>query len=549
MSKTIILFLSKANENAREYPYECPDGGVVPGTNSCDAPIRWLLQTHEDVGRILTIRTPEAEESSWPAFQALVRGLRPDLEPVPIDFREGEDFSGAPLARILAELGEKDEILLETTGGFRNAVMHLLLLSRVLAYRGNPTVQAVYGNFFAEPKRLEDVSPLFEIFSLSEGLHTLTDFGNTGALRAYYDRLEDPDPAVRELIDAMEALSEAIALCRTRLLEDRMARFRDALDRAASCSDPLMRHLLPVFREAFREKLNTPGLILWCVRNGMLQQALTIYTERVPAYIKRTGEVLAFPPCPDWVRLLAYEDESAAQFMRHFLTLSRSSWSAVPVKVLRDYLRENAGRLAVWEAEDAEPEAPVEMKAALNNMFLAARLAFPEEGEGYRRDWTRSLPEGQGGLQEVANCIGLEPPADRAKMIGRAQTFKAEALRGLLEAREEDDLQYGVKNALRFRIWTIEHLEECLPGSGYEPKVPVEQLQAIARDYLYIKALRNMTNHAGGEETAEQELLMEYLAPFGYRPLEEIAAAEVGEVLRESLGRLRRTGKTKKKRK
>ena len=93
-------------------------------------------------------------------------------------------------------------------------------------------------------------------------------------------------------------------------------------------------------------------------------------------------------------------------------------------------------------------------------------------------------------------------------------------------------------------ITTLEHLEELLPGSGYEVRCSVEQIKTIARDYLYIKALRNMANHANESGTSEQKRLMQYLEEYGYRPLEQVTVNEMRRVISQALDNLRtRRGK------
>ena len=121
----------------------------------------------------------------------------------------------------------------------------------------------------------------------------------------------------------MERLTETITLCRTSQMEERLKEFNTALADAEECADPLMRTLLPVFREKFGRKLTTPGLIKWCVENGMIQQALTIYKERIPTYLIRDRkdilEVKPSAPLPD--NLNRYENEDEARFYEHLLKI------------------------------------------------------------------------------------------------------------------------------------------------------------------------------------------------------------------------------------
>lgn len=136
MATKIILFVSSLPKGElRRERYTCPDGSAVEGAQTNEAPVCFLLERYPQVSEILCIVTPEAE----PAYRYLCDRLKPawpGLALRRIPYQEGEDFNGTPLSAILSAVRAGDEILLETTGGFRNAVMYLLLLSRVLSYVG-----------------------------------------------------------------------------------------------------------------------------------------------------------------------------------------------------------------------------------------------------------------------------------------------------------------------------------------------------------------------------------------------------------------------------
>lgn len=285
MSKKIILFLSDLKENAQERSYDCPDGTQVTGTQTNEAPVKYLLHTHPGIDEVLCIVTEKAQ----PAFEVLERTVRdqaPRARVTRIPFDEGMDFSSGPLARIMEAVKKGDEILLETTGGLRDAVMQLLLVSRALSFSGIPTVGAVYANFGAG--RIVDCSHLIGLFDMVGGMQELAGFGSVKTLRDYYGGTAEPE--VKTLLDAMEGLQEDITLCRTGKLDGRIKAFNAAIEAAGGCADPLFRALLPAFRAKFGKKLNIPGVIRWCINSDMLQQALTIYKERIPAYILRTRE-------------------------------------------------------------------------------------------------------------------------------------------------------------------------------------------------------------------------------------------------------------------
>lgn len=434
MARKIILILSAMKPEAEERCYRCPDGTDVIGKQTNEAPVRYLLQTYPDVAEIICMITPEAESTALPYFREMVKQAAPNVSIRLVAFHEGQDFSDGPLCEIVSAVEKNDEILLETTGGFRNAVMDLLLLSRVLSYKGIATTCAVYSNFKTE--QVEDVSRLIEMFELVSGMQELTRFGSVRTLRAYYDMqpTAKQDAKINKLLTAMEKLTGTITLCRTKQIEQRMENFNAALAEAEDCDDPLIRTLLPVFQSKFGKKLTTPGLIKWCVESNMIQQALTIYKERIPAYILRDrNDILEVRPDAPSPNMKEYESEEEARFYEHLLKMG--------VNMRKAYYG--------WE---------------------------PEEANGTRKDYT---------------------------------------------------------------VTTMEHFEEYLPRSYFDPKCSVPQLRQIAMDYLYIRLLRNMINHANDQETELQKQVVDYLSDYRYKRPSDTTMEDIRRTLLKALDNLR----------
>ena len=430
MARRIILFLSDYKEDAREKSYRCPVGEDVAGVQTNEAPVKYLLRQYDNVKEIICIVTPRARATAWELFRDRIAGEYPGIELTEIPYEEGQDFAGAPLAGIMERVRAGDEVLLETTGGFRNAVMDLLLLSRVLSYTGVKTIGAVYSSL--QKAEVEDLSRLIGSFELVAGMQELTSFGSAKTLRAYYGQTEDT--RICGLLTAMEDLYETISLCRTKQIDGCMGAFNQALTAAERCSDPMMRQLLPAFRAKFGQELTTLSLIEWCVHSGMLQQAVTIYTERIPAYIIQCGYLLRVTEFAWAPKVQEYEDAAAAQFVRGFLTLSKK----------------------------------------------------------YR-------PR---GMTEPPRA-----PSDNSPMV---------------------------------YVDTIRHLEGMHRlgqwsryGNffGYQLLCPVSQMQQVCRDYLYVKTVRNMMNHANDAATQDQKELSEYLVSHGYVPLESVSAKDLRQVI------------------
>ena len=331
MSKKIILFLSNLQyrkdkqgkavgllRTPREYT--CPDGTTVLGTQTNDAPVRYLLRAHSDITEVICVTT-KAAQAGVKRLEALLRrdGLAVKVTGVPYD--ENQNFAETAIPAIVNEhVREGDSIYLDTTGGFRNANMYLLLLSRVLTYQGISTAGAVYSNFQA--KRVEDISHLIGMFDLVGGMQELSSMANVKSLSAYYQNTRDPK--IKLLVDSMKDLTEAISICQTQGLDEKMKTFNEALNGVEDCSDPLMCVLIPTFREKFGHGMTTPVVIRWCVDNGMVQQALTLYYEQIPAYLLRERKDIleAKPQAFDGLdKKNYYESVEKACFEKHLLSM------------------------------------------------------------------------------------------------------------------------------------------------------------------------------------------------------------------------------------
>lgn len=409
----IILFLSMYNNTSRKTEYACPDGSFVSGEQTNDAPIRYLLQTHRGVRKIICITTRQAQASIWEHFQNVVKGVSARTEITPVDYEEDEDFREKAIPAILEHIQQDDKILLDVTGGFRNANMYLLLLSRVLSYKGIRTVGAVYSN--VRTTKVEDISDVIKMFDLVSGMQELNSFGSVRTLRAYYDQKagknHSRDEKIAALLTSMERLTETITLCRTSQINERIKGFNDALKDAENCEDPLMRTLLPVFEDKFGQHLTTPGLIKWCVKNGMIQQALTIYKERIPSYLirERTDILVVRDGAPPPENAKSYENEDEAWFeeclLRSFginppkTTNHDTQYAYFELKcsadklrtILMDYRYIRALRNMIHHANDSSTESQKELERKLFEEDPQYKLLGTVGLEDVKRILLRSL--------------------------------------------------------------------------------------------------------------------------------------------------------------
>lgn len=297
--KTIITFISQFSpafdpcKPADEYTYS---GGSVEGRQTNEAPVKYLLHQDPDIDWVICICTKQVLHekrhgiTAYQYFQSSVQENQPNVMLVPIHFF-GEDFAEEVIPEILKYIGPDDEIYLDTTGGPRNAVSQLILLSQVLRYQGNHLLQAVYSNY--QTRKIEDVTGTYEIFDLISGLNEFRHHCSTELIEKYFEG----NAQFKALLQAMKDLSEAIILCRTRtgILERRIKNFNQVLRRIQSTDNPMLQVLLPIFEAKFASLHTIPDVIRWCLDNNMILQALTIFNDCIPEYMIRERGILTYP--------------------------------------------------------------------------------------------------------------------------------------------------------------------------------------------------------------------------------------------------------------
>lgn len=260
-------------------------------------------------------------------FKERIQGVIPSLKE---DFFEiisyDEDQPISETRRFVLEMAERimdyaqvkkaqgDEVVLhaDLTGGLRHAVMLMLAVMRLLQYNGIEIGKVLYSNYQA--KIVEEANDIYSLFDLIAGADEFAQFGSVSAILRYfgYDKemLEKP-PHISErlhrLLLAMRGFAEEIKVCHygafahavealsKALKEFREGREADGADINEGMIAQLRFRVEEEYREILGDKIDDVKLLRWCVKHGYLQQALTLFTERVPEILKER-EVLRLSP-------------------------------------------------------------------------------------------------------------------------------------------------------------------------------------------------------------------------------------------------------------
>lgn len=199
----------------------------------------------------------------------------------------------------------------DMTGGMRNASMMMLGIMRLLNFSGLQMGRILYSNWELnrDVNYVEDSQDVYRFFDLVAGATEFAKYGSVEKLADYYniDVFEQKpytdecnlNRELYELVNAMGYFAQSIKLCRYGELEDACAllaekiqAFTNLAPQNYDANDKLFATLLPTIEESYKTVLSAHDdldIITWCVKQGHLQQAMTLYTERVPEFIAKQG--------------------------------------------------------------------------------------------------------------------------------------------------------------------------------------------------------------------------------------------------------------------
>lgn len=548
-AKKILLFLSTIPEDRsklKEETYSCPQGGTVKGTFTMDAPMRYLLETEKDIQEIIVILTPEARASAFDLFCELVlkEGGITSEQVTAIDFDMKKDhFEDDILPNVLDALEGGTEIFIESTGGGRDSIIHLLLVSQVLSYKAVP-FSVIYSSYITkEVTYLDKVTNLFQMIT---GMQEFINTGSVDTLRKYYGAMPK-DEKIGNLLTAIENLNHAIVLCAINPvspLQQHLTAFNQAVEEGKNSSDALFSQMMNTIWATYGSNMDIPELVVWCANHGMVQQALTIYNEKMPYYLLKYVVI----PSEKIEPRFEYQDVDYVTFLNGFLFLGRS----IPSEIYGQF--EDAVNINHFKIQDFMLKQEdlsgfsSEVAIGLEGLQTYVRHAFFESGK--RKTWKVAegeVPDSVLAFHEFVEEQFKGKSAYSFNDLTRWLCYKdnLKAMNILMERGEEEE------NFSENQIKTIENLSKLLPKSKYRCEIDQKELGHICRDYLYIKYLRNRSNHANENSTADKTV-MEYLLRFQYKKIEEMTSVpEIQELVVASATRVKEAvakGKSKKSR-
>ncbi len=422
-----------------------------------------------------------------------------------------EDGVEIILKNICDNVEINDKVYIDSAGGKRNISNIIQLLIKILKHKGIDNPFSLYSDINSQNNTgtIESTQNFDRIADLSEAFN---EFMTTGKSDQLNDCLKDNSSIqYKNLVKAMAEFSDNIRLGAVEMLEDTINALRSAIDEC-SLQEPndmesvIIHQFIPIIRDKFfvdQTQTDYCNLVHWCLDNGLIQQALTIFTEKIGIYIFNKHII-------DFIGDIEQEKNN-----------------------YRQETASNPTKLKCWETfafcDDILPSA-TKSKNKDNKSI-----------EEFKNAVLNGKPCYDLAVKKAVNCLSS---FNNKSLSSNKNDKQSEIIRDFIKKSKTIYTYTGLKKSLCNQENDIYRLINIIPTIKDNPIIEenklVKKFSAVDRimngeninnryklnvsnyslammlyGYLYIKAVRNQTNHASSEENLSDGQT-DVLSKYGY---------------------------------
>lgn len=556
----LLLFLSYKSKDPSSYRI---NNKIVTTEHSNESAVRelaaYLQERSQKIDKIFLFSSQatkrqltDTDMTTVDFFKSRIKDFVPAENIIIVDYNESNSMNAA--LPDIGEMGKKilDEaeeqgaachitIHADMTGGMRNASMMMLGVMRLLNFSGLQMGKILYSNFSPNRKEnfVEDSQDVYRFFDLVAGATEFAKYGSVEKLADYYNiDIYEQKPytaesglnrELYELVNAMGYFAQSIKLCRYGELEDacallaeKMHAFTNPERRNYDANDKLFSTLLPTIEESYRTILSAHDdldIITWCVKQGHLQQAMTLYTERVPEFIAKQGfYTLDAATAKEINKKVKNEEISAANYL--LCNWGRDVDKRVDIRIyFKQKLKTPLNLLKQWKTvDDADVEQELEklQKDIDNHDFF---ITFDKDDFKQTLSEIKQIIAGKIAYQDIiANNDGLAGLLKRfLTMDEDDDAWRYFDLTQHIPDQQElrklfTKLLNGTKEEHLYKLFNIDKLPYKQYSRGYLLQCGMQAgkitsnlqddaaLVDIINSYTVIRMARNSSNHARHEK-------------------------------------------------
>ncbi len=385
--------------------------------------------------------------------------------------------------------GEK-YVYIDYSGGLRNVQYLMASLIQFFELSDMQCKQIVYCSL--NPNKIVDIK---NIYNIGQIVQAVSDFTETGSVKKLVEIYNDKEKYgyISELIESLDRFVKAISIGRVDELDDIRKKLKDSLDildkteKNNSINDlywGIFMTLVPKIKESFYMKdkessLSYANIIKWCLDHRFVQQAATVYVEKMPSVYKARGlEKLSLTVEK---KALGSSMDSTLFFYSFWSRLFPNEISAFAQK-LADGIKTKSSLDYLTHLSKSDMVTPRE-KEALDLLidYIGKYTAS--------RNFRFGTEERDNGKCARLSFM-LSKPNITAYCLMNKCHFAPEDIRSA-DNKRKDDNSYKAQKAI------LKKFDEFIKnGCGAEQENMYKKLYEIMKYYLAVKIIRNNMNHA-----------------------------------------------------
>ena len=427
-------------------------------------------------------------------------------------------------------------VYIDANGGIRYVMVMLTSIMNVLESQyNNIKLQSVYSTIFddSKTKKVRDTKSTYISAQLVAAVNEFTNYGRISSLENYFDMRHSMDNSkdtwlmwndIDKCIEKLSEISEALQLCRSSVILELfygksdssefginaiLNKFKEEYKNSDFADAKIFSYVIDIIKKQYaylyenidendnKDAINNlPRVIKWCVDKDYIQQAITIYIEKMPEYYFHNEYI--DKKIVDLNNVEIGQMDSSKASKGFYTELYEYCAGNVKEESFCDKVKQKV--LKIWNK--AKTQSSKE-SAFIREMNLALDKKIDADLKK--------------ALEEVKEIVAFyinnnKPPVIKLKNNGE-HPIKAGKLEGFMNS-----LDNGNKNDLYAIIYKCENNEEK-QSNTYEKKVSAienlvrgkvkmknsDKLIHAMKYYLAVKLIRNRVNHASEKDISEDE--------------------------------------------
>ena len=282
--------------------YTIDDGPLknqkITGILTNEAGIKYLQKSladkNEKLDKIIALCTQSVLEKTLPNFDnkttiEYLKDTISDMEIIETSVSTSDSTNDVTkIMELINDDSSDNKIYIDITGGMRDTVYTVTLIGRFCEFNNIPVKQVIYAQ--QNPAIIKDFSANFRILDLLNSMSEFISFGSVTNLANYFKNSENSE--LNALIQSMQSFTNAIILGKTTKLEEILRTFKNNIEefkqsKQTTSTEQILLYMTDTIQSKFfsGKEIDYLSIITWCLDNNLIQQALTLYTEKIPDYL------------------------------------------------------------------------------------------------------------------------------------------------------------------------------------------------------------------------------------------------------------------------